>query len=82
MDSGKSVQGIKDYSFLFILSSPFPSSPFCFLCLLFIPFLQSSHILGKLSLSVGSAFLVPGKSLNAPASELLPLHVEMNPRYM
>lgn len=71
---GKSVQGIKDHSSLLSSSSTFSFLLCCFLYLLFLPFRQSSNILGKWSLSVGRACLVSGKSLNAPSSKMLRLH--------
>lgn len=70
-DSGKSIQGIKDHSFLFIVSSFL--SPLSF----FLSFSSSSEFLRRMSLNVGTACLVSSKSFNAPASEIFCI-VEMN----
>lgn len=69
----KNAQDIKDHASL--LSSNFSLSSLlllcCFLYFLLLPSHQSSDILGKLSLNVETTCLVPGKSLNAPASAIL-----------
>lgn len=76
-DSGKSIQGIKDHSFLFIVSFFLSFPPFLSPLSFYPSFSSSSDILGKMSLSVRTACLVSGKSFNAPASEMFCI-VEMN----